>query len=72
MFLLKVDKSYQIEGGYLIPRSHMSSNNGIKYAVVEILEIRPDGHYIKKHTTLTQKEFKKMLGLAKNERLDII
>ena len=37
MFLLKVDKSYQIEEGYLIPRSHMSSNNGIKYAVVVIL-----------------------------------
>ena len=70
MFLLKIDKSYQIEGGYLIPRSHMNNNNGVKYAVVEILEIKPDG--IKKHTTLTQKEFKKMLGLAKNERLDII
>lgn len=72
MFLLKVDKSYQIEGGYLIPRSHMSNNDGVKYAVVEILEIKPDGHYIKMHTTLTQKEIKKQLGLAKNERLDII
>lgn len=72
MFLLKVDKCYQIEGGYLIPRSHMGNDKNVKYAVVEILEIKPNGHYIKKHTTLTQKEIKKQLGLAKNERLDII
>lgn len=69
---LKVGRSYQAATGYIIPRSKLSTNNGVKYAIFEILKLEPNGHYIKKLTTLSPKEIRAALELDKNERIAII
>lgn len=69
---LKVGRSYQTATGFIIPRSKFSDYKANRYAVFEVLILGDNGHYIKKHTTLTQKDIKKALELPKNERLDII
>lgn len=69
---LKVGRSYQTSEGYIIPRSQMSTGNGVKYAIFEILELKEGGRYIKKHTTLDAKGIRKALELGRNERITII
>lgn len=69
---LKVGRSYQTATGFIIPRSKFSDDKASRYAVFEILTLGDNGHYTKKHTTLTQRDIKKALELPKNERLNII
>lgn len=70
---IKVNSMYQTpDGSFLIPRSHESGGKGEQYAIFEILHIGNNGHYTKTHCTLTKKEIKKRLGLAKNEKVVIV
>lgn len=70
---IKVNSSYAIEGGFLIPRSHFSEGfKGERYAIIELLMLKAGGRYVKKHTTASGVEIKKLLGMSKKERLDII
>ena len=69
---LKVNAMYASDGGYLIPRSTFSKDKATPFAIFEVLELKPDGRYIKRHCTLTRIDIKKALGLSKKERLEII
>lgn len=67
---LRINNSYQTSTGFLIPRSHFKADNGLKYAIVEILET--DGrHYIIKHTCYDSKQFRKALSLSVKEGVTI-
>ena len=73
---LKVNSMYKIADGYLIPVSHFkkydTKEKGVEYAVFRRLVIENGGHYIARHYTMTKAEIKKALGLAKNERVEIV
>lgn len=69
---LKVGRSYEIDGGYIIPRSHFSDDKANQFAIVEILALGDNGHYTKTHTTLTKRQIRKALQIPKNERIAII
>ena len=67
---LRINNSYQTSTGFLIPRSHFKADNGLKYAIVEIVET--DGrHYIIKHTCYDVKQFRKALKLSVKEGVTI-
>lgn len=68
---LKINSSYTTATGFLIPRSHLSQGNGEKYIIVQLLEGGVT-HYTSRHLTMTTKEIRKALNLAKNERVEII
>ena len=69
---LKVNAMYQSDKGHLIPRSRFSKDKATPYAIFEVLELESNGHYIKRHCTLTRIDIKKALGLPKKERIEII
>lgn len=69
---LKVNAMYQSEKGYIIPRSKFTNDKAVPFAIFEILELEKNGHYIKRHCTLTRMDIKKALGLSKRERIEII
>lgn len=68
---LKINSAYECGNTTLIPRSHYNEQGGLKYAIFQMIT-REDNRYVCKHTTLTQKEIRKVLMLAKNEKVDII
>ena len=72
MFILKKGKMYQTATGYIIPRSQLAGVKALQYAIFEVLELKENGRYIKRHTTLSPVEIKAALGLSKRERITIL
>ncbi len=70
--ILKINSMYRIEGGYLVPRSHVTSSKGERYAIFQKLNIKPDGSYITSHITLTTKELRKIFKLERGEKIEIV
>lgn len=68
---LKINNSYDIEGGYLIVRSHTNAMSAENYVVVQLL-IGGDNHYISSMRTMSHKELRKILGVSNKERIEII
>lgn len=68
---LKINNSYDIEGGYLIVRSHTNAMSAENYVVVQLLQ-GGDNHYISSMRTMSHKELRKLLGVSNKERIEII
>ena len=70
---LKINAMYKIPGceNYLIPRSHQSSGNGVKYSIIQILETVQNG-YKTRYCTMTSNEIKKLLAIEAKEKIKII
>lgn len=68
---LKINSAYECGATTIIPRSHYNEQDGLKYAIFQMIT-RDDSRYVCKHTTLTQKEIRKALMLPKNEKVEII
>ena len=66
-----MNELYKTTTGWLIPRSHIGSVKGERFAVVELLE-GDENHFVKTHTTYSPKEFRVALDLKHNERVEII
>lgn len=70
---LKINSMYKTATGFIIPRSHFSIERGQKWLCVDVLTVTQGGkHYIKESTTMSTKEIKKALDLARNEGVEII
>ena len=70
---LKINSMYKTATGFIIPRSNFSIERGQKWLCVDVLTVTQGGkHYIKKSTTMSTKEIKKALDLARNEGVEII
>ena len=70
---LKINSMYKTKNGYLVPRSHLSSEKGIRWAVIELLNYVADGrYYAMQHVTLDTPKIKELLELDSKERIDII
>ena len=68
---LKINSMYKVDGGFIIPRSHIYQNKGDAFCIVEVLQ-GGESHFVKKHTTFNRKELRKVLGLGKGEKVEII
>ena len=68
---LKINSMYKTETGYIVPRSHFKDEKGVKWCIVQVLE-QHETTFKTHHTTMTQKQLKTILGLGKNERVDLI
>ena len=69
---LKINSMYELaDGRKLIPRSHWSESDAPNFAVFEVLAGGGE-RFTKTTTTYTRAELKKVLGLAKNERVELI
>lgn len=69
---LKINSMYKTKNGFLVPRSHLSSEKGIRWAVIEMLTFIGDGRYIMEHVTLDTPKIKELLELDSKERIDIL
>ena len=70
---LKINSMYKTATGFIIPRSHFSIERGQKWLCVDVLTVTQGGkHYIKEITTMSTKEIKKALDLARNEGVEIV
>lgn len=70
---LHLNAMYKTATGFIIPRSHFSGEKGLKWACVDVLSVTQGGkHYTKESITMSTKEIKKALDLARNERVEII
>ena len=69
--ILKINSMYQVSGGHIVPRSHFKKEKGVQYAIIERLDKTAAG-YVMRHVTMTRQEIKKALGLAKNEKMEIV
>ena len=70
---LKINAQYAVgQSGYLIPRSKFSGDKpSNQYAVIELLEV--DGtHFLKRSTTMSKRELRKMLGISNREGVEIV
>lgn len=61
MITLKLNERYDIEGGYIVPRSHFKEYSGANYAIFQIT-IVTGGNYVTKYTTYSRSELAKLLG----------
>ena len=68
---IKINELYKTTTGWLVARSHLKDEKGVRYAVVELLT-GDSTHYVKTHTTYTQKDFRRALDLGNKERIEII
>lgn len=68
---LKVNSSYEIAEGFIIPRSHISADRASRYLVVQLLT-GGKTHYTSKYTTMTVNELKKAMNVDSKERINII
>lgn len=68
---LKINSMYKTESGFLVPRSHLSSEKGIRWAVIEVCNMTDNGRYTMSHVTLDTSKIKELLGLDSKERIDI-
>lgn len=68
---LKINSMYKVAGGYVIPRSHFSEDAAPNFAIFEVLQ-GGESHFVKKHTTFNRKELRKVLGLGKGEKVEIL
>lgn len=70
---LRLNAMYKTATGFIIPRSHFSIEKGVKWLCVDVLTVTQGGkHYIKESTTMSTKEIKKALDLARNEGVEIV
>ena len=69
--VLKINSMYKVDGGFIIPRSHFSEDAAPNYAIFELLQ-GGESHFVKKHTTFNRKELRKVLGLGKDEKVELI
>lgn len=69
--ILKVNSMYEAGGARLIPRSHFKTEKGVQYAIFERLVKNGTGYAVR-HITLTRAEIKKAMGIAKNEKVEIL
>lgn len=68
---LKINSMYKVDGGFIIPRSHIHQNKGDAFCIVEVLQ-GGENHFVKKHTTFNRKELRKVLGLGKGDKVEIL
>ena len=72
MITLKLNERYDIEGGYIVPRSHFNDDTGSSYAIFQITFLT-GGNYVTKYTTYSRSEVAKLLGYNKRgAKVDII
>lgn len=69
--VLKINSMYKVDGGFIIPRSHFSEDAALNFATFEVLQ-GGESHFVKKHTTFNRKELRKVLGLGKGEKVEIL
>ncbi len=68
---LKLNTMYKTDTGYLIPRSHMTTDTMPSYCIIEILK-GGDTSFKVEHKTMTRQEIRTELKLKKNERIEIV
>jgi hypothetical protein len=68
---LKVNEMYKTDIGFIVPLSHFTKEAGAKYAIVRVLTYR-EYTYLVKHVTFNQQDFRDVLHLKQNERIEII
>ena len=70
MITLTLNERYDIEGGYIVPRSHFDAN--ANYAIFQITFVTGD-NYVTRYTTYSRSEVAKLLGHNKRgEKVEII
>lgn len=67
---LKINTMYKTDTGYIIPRSHKKQEGKVGYAIVQVLS-GGSNHFTSKSVTMSTSEFRKALGLAGKEQIEI-
>lgn len=68
---LKINSSYKTPTGYIVPRSHLKHEKGMRYCIVQVYT-GDLFHYTSKYATMTCQEIRKAMGLPQKERIEIL
>ena len=68
---LKLNNRYDVDGGYIVPRSHFKEDARSHWAVFQITDIDGD-HFTTYHGTLSKAELRKLFKTRKGEKIEII